>query len=70
MLTVKEFLDMFVDNYQLFRLYDIESYDYLLNTEHEGIFAEDISPEYYDYRIESLDCVDKHGALCLNISNN
>lgn len=70
MLTVKEFLDMFLDNYQLFRLYDIESGDYLMNTEQEGIFARDIPPEYYDYKIETLDCVDEYGILGLNISNN
>lgn len=70
MLAVKEFLDMFLDNYQLFRLYDIESGDYLLNTEREGILAKDISPEYYNYRIETLDCVDEYGVLGLNISNN
>ena len=70
MLTVKEFLDMFLDNYQLFRLYDIESGDYLMNTEQEGIFVSYISPDYYDYRIDTLDCVDTYGVLCLNISNN
>ena len=70
MLTVKEFLDMFLDNYQLFRLYDIESNDYLMNTEQEGVFAKDIFPEYYNYRIETLDCVDEYGILGLNISNN
>lgn len=70
MLTVKEFLDMFLDNYQLFRLYDIESGNYFMNTEHEGIFARDISPEYYNYKIDTLDCVDKRGILGLNIYNN
>lgn len=69
MLTVKEFLDMFLDNYQLFRLYDIESGDYLMDTEHEGVFKKDIPVKYYNYRIETLDCVDKYGILGLNISN-
>ena len=69
MLTVREFLDMFLDNYQRFRLYDIESGDYLMNTEQEGIFAKDISTDYYDYKVKSLDCVDKYGIFGINISN-
>lgn len=69
MLTVREFLDMFLDNYQRFRLYDTESGNYLMNTEQEGVFAKDISPDYYDYKVESLDCVDKYGILGLNISH-
>lgn len=65
MITVRDFMSMFCDNFQNFKIYDNITGKYLIR---EGNFSRDIPKRYWDYEIDSLDCVDSDGAICINIS--
>ena len=67
MFTVQDFMDMFIDNYQKFRLYDCVSGENIPETE-DGVFSSDIPEKYFEYTIDSLDCVNDDGIICINIS--